>query len=99
MTPACCPCCLVTFSVLFSTFLPHLTRTIVGSSSSREKYDRVVRSCALLKDLETLPNGDLTEIGERGTTLSGGQKHRVALARAVYQDEEVKNTVLFPYFL
>jgi hypothetical protein len=38
----------------------------------RVKYEKVLRCCALLKDLEILPLGDLTEIGERGTTLSGG---------------------------
>ena len=40
-------------------------------------------------DLEQLPAGDLTEIGERGINLSGGQKHRISLARAVYADRQV----------
>ena len=40
-------------------------------------------------DLEILPAGDRTEIGERGITLSGGQKARINLARAVYADKEI----------
>lgn len=60
-----------------------------GRPFDKDKYDRVIQSCSLVEDIKQLPNGDLTEIGERGTTLSGGQKHRVALARAVYQDEEI----------
>ena len=45
--------------------------------------------CALLPDLEVLPGGDMTEIGERGINLSGGQKTRVALARAVYSNTDI----------
>ena len=41
------------------------------------------------RDLEILPSGDLTEIGEKGINLSGGQKARVALARAVYSDRDL----------
>ena len=43
----------------------------------------------MVKDLEILPAGDLTEIGEMGINLSGGQKARVSLARAVYADRDI----------
>ena len=45
--------------------------------------------CALRVDLAMFPAGDLTEIGEKGITLSGGQKARIALARAVYSRAKV----------
>lgn len=44
--------------------------------------------CELTRDLEILPNGDLTEIGEKGINLSGGQKARISIARAVYADRD-----------
>ncbi|KAI6037805.1 P-loop containing nucleoside triphosphate hydrolase protein [Pisolithus marmoratus] len=47
-------------------------------------YNLVIEACALKPDLALLPQGDLTEVGEKGITLSGGQRARVALARAVY---------------
>lgn len=48
------------------------------------RYDRVIEACCLALDFEELPKGDLTEVGENGTSLSGGQKARVAVARALY---------------
>lgn len=47
-------------------------------------YWRVIRTCCLLQDLDSFPARDLTEIGERGVNLSGGQKARLSLARSVY---------------
>jgi len=52
-------------------------------------YERTIDACALKTDLEILPAGDQTEIGEKGINLSGGQKQRVSLARAVYSDHDL----------
>jgi len=60
-----------------------------SSSSSSSFYHKVVEACALLPDIDMLPAGDATEIGEKGVNLSGGQRHRVALARACYADADV----------
>ncbi|KAG3168007.1 Canalicular multispecific organic anion transporter 2 [Phytophthora cactorum] len=50
-----------------------------------ERYAQVLEASQLAMDLNALPNGDSTEIGERGINLSGGQKARVAIARAMYR--------------
>ncbi|OAX83617.1 hypothetical protein ACJ72_02017 [Emergomyces africanus] len=52
-------------------------------------YETTVEACALLDDFKTLPDGDQTEVGERGISLSGGQKARLTLARAVYARADV----------
>jgi ATP-binding cassette subfamily C (CFTR/MRP) protein 1 len=52
-------------------------------------YEKTVKACALLDDFAQLPDGDETVVGERGISLSGGQKARVALARAVYARADI----------
>ncbi|XP_015762179.1 PREDICTED: multidrug resistance-associated protein 4-like [Acropora digitifera] len=54
-----------------------------------EKYDRTIEACDLRKDIAMLPQGDKTILGERGASLSGGQRARVNLARAVYSDADI----------
>lgn len=53
------------------------------------RYKKVVDACALTLDLASFSHGDLSDIGENGIGLSGGQKARVALARAVYSDSRI----------
>uniref|UniRef100_A0A8C2J475 ABC-type glutathione-S-conjugate transporter n=1 Tax=Cyprinus carpio TaxID=7962 RepID=A0A8C2J475_CYPCA len=62
---------------------------LFGREKKESWYQRVLEACALLPDLDNLPAGDATEIGEKGLNLSGGQKQRVSLARAVYRKADV----------
>ncbi|EYC38268.1 hypothetical protein Y032_0728g1885 [Ancylostoma ceylanicum] len=62
---------------------------LFGKPFDKRRYNQVLNACALKPDLKILPNGDMTEIGEKGINLSGGQKARISLARAVYQDCDV----------
>lgn len=62
---------------------------LFGSPFNQQRYDQVVESCALRPDLAVLQAGDMTEIGEKGINLSGGQKARVSMARAVYQNNDI----------
>ncbi|XP_048103810.1 multidrug resistance-associated protein 1 [Alosa alosa] len=62
---------------------------LFGLEKRKSWYQRVLEACALLPDLDILPAGDATEIGEKGLNLSGGQKQRVSLARAVYRKADI----------
>ncbi|XP_054389484.1 multidrug resistance-associated protein 1 isoform X8 [Pongo abelii] len=62
---------------------------LFGCQLEEPYYRSVIQACALLPDLEILPSGDRTEIGEKGVNLSGGQKQRVSLARAVYSNADI----------
>ncbi len=71
-------------------FFASLRENILFSSDyDDEWYNKVIDSCCLRRDLSLLPNGDMTVIGERGINLSGGQKARLALARAVYSRADI----------
>uniref|UniRef100_A0A8C5GGQ2 ATP-binding cassette, sub-family C (CFTR/MRP), member 8 n=1 Tax=Gouania willdenowi TaxID=441366 RepID=A0A8C5GGQ2_GOUWI len=55
----------------------------------KSRYKTVIEACSLEPDIDILPQGDQTEIGERGIILSGGQKQRISVARALYQQTNV----------
>ncbi|KAM9674934.1 ATP-binding cassette sub-family C member 4-like isoform 2-T3 [Dama dama] len=71
--------------------LPGTVRSniLFGKKYDEERYEEVIKACALEEDFQLLKERDLTEIGDRGTPLSEGQKARVSLARAMYQDADI----------
>ncbi|KAJ8871777.1 hypothetical protein PR048_028117 [Dryococelus australis] len=62
---------------------------LFGQPYEPKRYKEVVRVCALERDFELFPNGDKTVVGERGVSLSGGQRARINLARCVYRKADV----------
>ncbi|CAG2116011.1 unnamed protein product [Medioppia subpectinata] len=60
-----------------------------GTEYNKSRYQRVVEVCALERDFELFPFGDKTLVGERGVQLSGGQKTRITLARALYRNSDI----------
>jgi ABC-type multidrug transport system fused ATPase/permease subunit len=62
---------------------------LFGSMFEEDRYKKVIQICALTPDLDSLPKGDKTEIGLRGVKLSGGQRGRLAFARALYSKTQL----------
>ncbi|KAJ3068819.1 hypothetical protein HDU98_008057 [Podochytrium sp. JEL0797] len=62
---------------------------LFGALFDEERYNKVIQCCGLAKDLQLLPHGDMSHIGEKGDALSGGQAARVNLARAVYSNADI----------
>ena len=62
---------------------------LYGLPLDKERYVDTIRICELEQDLDSLKAGDQTEIGEKGINLSGGQKARISLARAVYSNQDI----------
>ncbi|KAH9846280.1 P-loop containing nucleoside triphosphate hydrolase protein [Lenzites betulinus] len=62
---------------------------LFGAAYDQVRYDKVLEQCALKRDLALFDAGDHTEVGEKGITLSGGQKARITLARAVYSTANI----------
>ena len=62
---------------------------LFGLEYNESLYKKVVRACCLLDDFKQLESGDLTIVGERGITLSGGQKARISLCRALYSQSDI----------
>lgn len=62
---------------------------LFGQSYDRDRYQNVIKACALQHDFKQFPHGDQTVVGERGSSLSGGQKARINLARALYRESDI----------
>uniref|UniRef100_UPI00358FFAEC ATP-binding cassette sub-family C member 9-like n=1 Tax=Myxine glutinosa TaxID=7769 RepID=UPI00358FFAEC len=60
-----------------------------GSLFNKQRYKAVIDTCSLQPDIDILPQGDQTLIGERGVNLSGGQRQRISVARVLYQETNV----------
>lgn len=62
---------------------------LFGQPMDRSRYDEVIRVCQMESDIDSFSHGDHTIVGERGINLSGGQRARINLARAIYKDADI----------
>lgn len=62
---------------------------LFGKDFDESFYKKTISSCSLKPDLEMMPSGDQTEIGEKGINLSGGQKQRISMARSLYSNADI----------
>ncbi|XP_076231417.1 putative multidrug resistance-associated protein lethal(2)03659 isoform X2 [Calliopsis andreniformis] len=62
---------------------------LFGQPMNKARYDEVLRVCQLQRDIDSMPHHDKTMVGERGINLSGGQRARINLARAVYAEADI----------
>jgi ABC-type multidrug transport system fused ATPase/permease subunit len=98
-----CPCRYAT--IAYAGQQPWLTNATIrenilfGESYRPKRYEKIIEMCALKQDIDAMPNGDLTQVGERGLNLSGGQKMRVSIARACYSSANVVILVREPFEL
>ncbi|XP_069620953.1 cystic fibrosis transmembrane conductance regulator [Ranitomeya imitator] len=81
----------ISFSPQFSWIMPGTIKEniVFGVSYDQYRYLSVIKACQLEEDIAKFPEKDNTVLGEGGITLSGGQRARISLARAVYKDADL----------
>ncbi|XP_072760244.1 probable multidrug resistance-associated protein lethal(2)03659 isoform X3 [Anoplolepis gracilipes] len=62
---------------------------LFGQTMDKSRYNEVIKVCQMESDINLFPQGDCTIVGERGINLSGGQRARINLARAIYKDADI----------
>ena len=81
---------IINTSMAYVTQIPYIENAtlrdniLFGLPYDSDRYKKAVAACALTKDFEMLPDGDVTDVGANGVNLSGGQKWRISFARAIY---------------